>query len=125
MRLLLIVNATASSVTARRRVVIRKALSADHQVELVETSRRGHATRLARSAALEGFDCVVVLAGDGTLNEAADGLAGSATALAPSPEAPRTSSPGPSACPAMPSRRRVSSCPRSSGARSGESGWAR
>lgn len=85
MRLLLIVNATASSVTARRRVVIRKALSADHQVELVETSRRGHATRLARSAALEGFDCVVVLAGDGTLNEAADGLAGSATALAPLP----------------------------------------
>lgn len=84
-RLLLLVNTTASSVTARKRVVIRKALSADHEVRVAETSRRGHATRLARAAANEGFDVVVVLAGDGTLNEAADGLAGTTTALAPLP----------------------------------------
>lgn len=84
-RLLLLVNTTASSVTARKRVVIRKALSADHEVRVAETSRRGHAMRLARAAANEGFDVVVVLAGDGTLNEAADGLAGTTTALAPLP----------------------------------------
>ncbi|MGH9026624.1 MAG: diacylglycerol/lipid kinase family protein [Acidimicrobiia bacterium] len=85
MRVLLIVNATASSVTARRRVVIQKALGSDHVLTVSETTRRGHATRLARAAAHDGMDAVVVLAGDGTLNEAADGLAGSQTALAPLP----------------------------------------
>ena len=81
MNVLLIVNASASSVTARTRVVIQKALSADHSVTVAETSRRGHATRLAQGAAAEGRDAVVVLGGDGTLNEAANGLAGSSTAL--------------------------------------------
>lgn len=85
MNLLLLVNSSASSVTARARVVIQKALSADHDVALAETSRRGHATRLARDAAGRGTDVVVVLGGDGTLNEAANGLAGSACALAPLP----------------------------------------
>ena len=85
MRVLLIVNATASSVTARRRVIIQKALGADHDLEVVETSRRGHAARLARGAAAEGVEVVAVLAGDGTLNEAADGLVGTHTALAPLP----------------------------------------
>jgi diacylglycerol kinase family enzyme len=84
-RVLLIVNATASSVTARRRVIIQKALGADHDLEVVETSRRGHAARLARGAAAEGVEVVAVLAGDGTLNEAADGLVGTDTALAPLP----------------------------------------
>ena len=84
-RVLLLVNATASSVTARKRVALRKELSAHHEVEVAETSRRGHATRLARAAANDGFDIVAVLAGDGTLNEAADGLAGTPTALAALP----------------------------------------
>lgn len=81
MQLLLVVNASASSVTARSRVVIQRALGADHDVTVAETSRRGHATRLAQGAASEGVDVVVVLGGDGTLNEAANGLAGTATAL--------------------------------------------
>lgn len=85
MKVLLLVNSSASSVTARGRVVIQKALSADHDVTAAETSRRGHATRLAAAAASEGTDVVVVLGGDGTLNEAANGLAGTATALAPLP----------------------------------------
>lgn len=80
-KILLIVNASASSVTARGRVVIQKALSADHEVEVAETRRRGHATRLAQDAASRGMEAVVVLGGDGTLNEAANGLAGSTTAL--------------------------------------------
>jgi diacylglycerol kinase family enzyme len=82
---MLIVNPSASSVTARGRVLINKALSADHDVTLCETTRRGHATRLAQGAADEGYDVVVVLGGDGTLNEAANGLAGSETALATLP----------------------------------------
>lgn len=85
MRLLLVVNSSASSVTARGRVVIAKALSADHDVTVAETTRRGHATRLAQGAAAGGIDVVVVLGGDGTLNEAANGLAGTDTALAPLP----------------------------------------
>lgn len=82
MRLLLIVNSSASSVTARTKVVIRKALAADHEVRIAETNRRGHAARLAQGAAADGDDVVVVLGGDGTLNEAANGLAGTNTALA-------------------------------------------
>ena len=85
MRVLLLVNSSASSVTARSRVVIQKALSADHEVTLAETSRRGHAARLAQGAAATGTELVVVLGGDGTLNEAANGLAGSHCALAPLP----------------------------------------
>ncbi len=82
---MLLVNSSASSVTARGRVVIQKALSADHEITLAETSRRGHATRLAQGAAADGVDVVVVLGGDGTLNEAANGLAGTDTAMAALP----------------------------------------
>lgn len=85
MKIVLIANASASSVTARTRVVIQKALSADHEVELRETQRRGHATRIAKGAAADGADIVAVLGGDGTLNEAANGIAGTDTALAPIP----------------------------------------
>ncbi len=85
MRILLLVNPFSSSVTPRGRVVIQKALSADHDVTVAETSRRGHATRMARGATTDGTDVVVVLGGDGTLNEAANGLAGSRCALAPLP----------------------------------------
>ena len=85
MRITLIVNPSASSVTARGRVVITKALAADHDVTVAETARRGHATQLAAEAAARGAEVVVVLGGDGTLNEAANGLAGTTTALAPLP----------------------------------------
>lgn len=81
MKVFLIVNSAASSVTPRARVVIQRALSHDHDVTAAETARRGHATRLAQGAVADGADAVVVLGGDGTLNEAANGLAGSDTVL--------------------------------------------
>jgi len=84
-KVLLLVNSKASAVTPRTRVVIGKALSADHDVTVAETSRRGHATRLAQGSAATGTDVVAVLGGDGTLNEAANGLAGSGCALAALP----------------------------------------
>jgi diacylglycerol kinase family enzyme len=84
-KVLLLVNSSASSVTPRSRVVIGKALSADHEVTVAETSRRGHAARLAQGAAATGVEVVVVLGGDGTLNEAANGLARTSCALAPLP----------------------------------------
>ena len=74
MKVLLIVNPLASSVTGRTRAVIQKALSADHRLEVAVTNHRGHATRIAQNAAKDGIDIVVVLGGDGTLNEVANGL---------------------------------------------------
>jgi diacylglycerol kinase (ATP) len=50
--------------------------------DLVETSGPGHATTLAREAASLGYRAVCVVGGDGTLAEAATGLAGTDTPLA-------------------------------------------
>ena len=75
------VNTFASSVTARNTVVVHRRLSRDHEVEIVETNRRGHATRFAHDAARRGLDVVVGFGGDGTLNEVATGVAGTDTAL--------------------------------------------
>jgi diacylglycerol kinase family enzyme len=80
-RLLLIVNSFASSVTARNRVLVHQILSRDHEVNVVETNRRGHATRFAQDASTRGVDVVVAFGGDGTVNEVATGIARSATAL--------------------------------------------
>ncbi len=85
MKLLLLVNSSASSVTARTRVIVQSKLAEEHQVTVAETSRRGHAARLARGAANNGTDCVVVLGGDGTLNETANGLVGTDCAIAALP----------------------------------------
>jgi len=84
-KLLLIVNPSASSVTPRSQVLIQRTFNRNHDVELVETTRRGHATRLAEDAAARNFDGAIVLGGDGTLNEAANGLVDTDTALLPLP----------------------------------------
>ena len=57
-------------------------LSQYHDVQVVETNRRGHATRFAEDAARRGIDVVVAYGGDGTLNEVATGVATTDTALA-------------------------------------------
>ena len=62
--------------------VIAVAVAAGWQIETISTERDGHATDLAREAAARGVDVVVVYGGDGTINEAINGLAGSETALA-------------------------------------------
>ena len=81
LRILLVVNAFASSVTARNTVVVHRALSQGNDVEVVETNRRGHAIRFAQDAARRGVDIVIGYGGDGTLNEVATGVAGTDTAL--------------------------------------------
>ena len=52
------------------------------EVDEQRTERGGHAVELARDAAERGYDAVIAVGGDGTLNEALNGLAGSTTALA-------------------------------------------
>jgi diacylglycerol kinase family enzyme len=69
-------------VTARNTVVVHERLSRHHDVQVVETNRRGHATRFAEDAARRGIDVVVAYGGDGTLNEVATGVATTDTALA-------------------------------------------
>ncbi len=85
MRLALVVNPVASAVTARTRVVIQKALAADHELKIFETSRRHHATRLAHQLQRGGVEVIIAFGGDGTVNEVANGLVHTGTALAPIP----------------------------------------
>jgi diacylglycerol kinase family enzyme len=85
MKLMLLINPSASSVDWKSRMAANSALVGDHDLTTVETTKRDDATHLARQAAEDGFDAVVVLGGDGTLNEAANGLAGTSTALAALP----------------------------------------
>ena len=88
MRVRIVVNPVASSVTPRRVARLRDALeavSAVDDVDLVTTLARGHAVDLARQATDAGVELVVTVGGDGTLDEAANGLVGTATALAAFP----------------------------------------
>lgn len=64
------------------RAVLQAARDAGWRIEAVATDAAGHATELARQAAISGVDVVVVHGGDGTINEAVNGLAGTNTALA-------------------------------------------
>jgi diacylglycerol kinase family enzyme len=81
-RMLIIVNPYASTVSDRLRNLVVYALRGRYHVHAVDTESRDHATLLCRQAAQEGYDVVVAFGGDGTFNEAANGLAGSDTPLA-------------------------------------------
>jgi diacylglycerol kinase family enzyme len=74
MRALLVVNPAATTTSARTREVLASALEADLKLEVAHTRHRGHAAELARQARDDGLDLVVVLGGDGTVNEVVNGL---------------------------------------------------
>jgi diacylglycerol kinase family enzyme len=74
MRAVLIVNPKATATTARGRDVLARALASDLKLDVVETAHRGHACEIAADAARDGLDLVVTLGGDGTVNEAINGL---------------------------------------------------
>jgi diacylglycerol kinase family enzyme len=80
-RMLIIVNPYASTVSDRLRHLVVYALQGRFDVDAVDTQTRGHAVELCREAAHEGYDVVVAFGGDGTVNEAANGLLGSPTPL--------------------------------------------
>ncbi len=80
-RMLVIANPHATTTSSRLKQLVVGALRRRFEVEAVDTQRKGHAIELCREAASERYDIVVAFGGDGTVNEAANGLAGSATAL--------------------------------------------
>lgn len=53
----------------------------EYQIEIKHTEYGGHATLLAEEAVAQNFDMVVAVGGDGSINEVARGLIGSATIL--------------------------------------------
>jgi diacylglycerol kinase family enzyme len=68
-------------VSDRLKNLVVYALRGSYEVDAIDTESRDHATELCREAAREGYDVVVAFGGDGTVNEAANGLAGSDTPL--------------------------------------------
>lgn len=81
---MLIANPKATSTSRRARDILMRAFTGDLDLVLAETGHRGHATELARRAAVDGYDVVISLGGDGTVNEAVNGL----LADGPSPDLP-------------------------------------
>jgi len=74
MRALLLVNPKATSTNERVRDVLIRALESEVGLHVEETAYRGHARSLASGAHAEGYGAVIVLGGDGTINEAVNGL---------------------------------------------------
>jgi diacylglycerol kinase family enzyme len=75
-RMLLIVNPYATTVSDRLKNLVIYALQGRFDVEAVSTQAQNHATEIGREAHDGDYDVVVAFGGDGTLNEVANGLAG-------------------------------------------------
>ncbi len=75
-RMLIIVNPYATTVSDRLKNLVVYALQGRYEVEAVTTEAAAHATEIGHEARDGGYDIVVAFGGDGTLNEVANGLAG-------------------------------------------------
>jgi diacylglycerol kinase family enzyme len=75
-RMLLIVNPYATTVSDRLKNLVVYALGGRYEVETVSTEAQNHAIEIGREVRDHGYDVVVAFGGDGTLNEVANGLAG-------------------------------------------------
>ncbi len=97
MRALLIVNPQATSTTRLRRDVIVRALASAVDLEVVQTRYRGDATGLAADARRASYGLILTLGGDGTVNEAVNGIlgppCGSPAAASPAAGSPAAASP--------------------------------
>jgi diacylglycerol kinase family enzyme len=80
-RMLVIANPYATTVSDRLKNLVVYALRGRYDVDAVDTEGQGHATEICREAAHEGYDVVVAFGGDGTVNEAVNGLARSPAPL--------------------------------------------
>ena len=75
-RMLIIVNPYATTVSDRLKNLVVYALQGRYEVEVEATESQDHATEIGREARDGGYDIVVAFGGDGTVNEVANGLAG-------------------------------------------------
>lgn len=73
-RALLIVNPNATSTTSATRDLLAHALESRVNLTVASTQHRWHAAELAEEAVEQRMDLVVVHGGDGTVNEAVNGL---------------------------------------------------
>src|ERR1700759_683137 len=73
-RALQIVNPRATTTTKPVREVIVRTLAAKAEIKVVEPRHRGDAREIACGAAAAGWDALLVLSGDGTINEVVNGL---------------------------------------------------
>ena len=73
---MLIVNPNATSTTAAARDLLAHALESRVKLTVEHTDARGHAIEIARAAAREAVDVVIVHGGDGTVNEVVNGVLG-------------------------------------------------
>lgn len=80
---LLVVNPTATSTTPATRLVLERALRSATDLKVVETSRHGEGADIARNC---NDELIIVLGGDGTVNDVATGLIDFDTGL---PRGPR------------------------------------
>ncbi len=74
LRMLLVVNPYASTVSSRLKNVVIYALQSRYEIEAVETRERNHAIEIVHNALQRDFDLVCAFGGDGTANEVINGL---------------------------------------------------
>jgi diacylglycerol kinase family enzyme len=67
-------NPHATTTSPRVMDVLAHALADEIDLRTIRTEHRGHAEEIARAARADGADLVCVLGGDGTVNEAINGL---------------------------------------------------
>lgn len=72
MRALLIINPRATSISGRAVGRVAQELGASLELDTTQTRYRGHARELAATA--DGYELVVPVGGDGTVNEVVNGL---------------------------------------------------
>ncbi len=88
MKLRVLSNPTAGSGSALRRLPALQRLLGDRgfEADFVETRAPGDATRLVHEARADGVECLLVMGGDGTLNEVSQGYLGSDGQALPGPD---------------------------------------
>ncbi|MBD2699371.1 diacylglycerol kinase [Spirosoma sp. BT702] len=83
---LAIINPNSGTTSAEQKALLRDAFLRQADAlgfapEVVQTTHPGHATDIARQAVAQGVNRIIVIGGDGTINETATGLRKSATSL--------------------------------------------
>lgn len=80
-RYLMIINPISGTKSKEKVEPMAREILTDIDLEVVRTEYAGHARELAADAAAKGYDAVIAVGGDGTVNEVAGGLTGSQTTM--------------------------------------------